>query len=291
MVEGSEVIPQVMVTKYTLSKEPIASGDEVELTLTLTNHMEYATAYHIEVLVFAAAGELVMPSGEVNQRYVPQLGPKESVNVSLRMKATERLYTTYASVEIELSYVNQWGYVGTNYSMITPHLLPDSGIRVENLFVPPKAVQGEKTLVTLDYRNIGTRPLHNMSLIPTGKIENSGKPIVMPNLEVNYTDGLDCYLTFQETGMQEVGLRLRYTDDVGNAYEETLPPIMIEVVEQAEKEKKLLDMIKNQDVESLLNEAEQLVMQYRLPLIISGGLLGVILLLLIIRKVFWRRRL
>lgn len=265
-----EVMPIIMVTEYEIENSNISADSEFEVSITFENASTMADAYDVYMTIYTSTEGLCLQDNEVNQRFIGYLKQGQENTVTIQMKATENIYSEAGNIQIEFNYVNRIGNPGTNTTIITPSVSPKCQMDFLSLTFPENTKVGLRTLLNVGYSNTGACKIKNLRMIIEGNIDNSGEPAILENLDIGTQSDTDYYVTFLDSGEQELDIRFEFQDEEGNPYESDFRTIVIQVADQ----------------ESILSESDNQSMIHSYKNIIGlGGILSVILLLLLlIRK-------
>lgn len=267
---SQEVLPIIMVTEYEIENSPISADSEFEVSITFRNASAMADAYDVYMTIYTSTEGLYLQDNEVNQRFIGYLRQGQESTVTIRMKASENVYSEAGNIQIEFNYVNRIGTPGANTTIITPSVSSKCQMDFLSLTFPENTKLNSRTLLNVGYSNTGACKIQNICMIVEGNIQNSGEPTTLENLNVGTQSDTDYYVTFLESGEQQLNVRFEFQDEEGNLYKSDFRTIVIQVADQ----------------ESTYVETDNISLIYSYKDIIGlAGILSVILLfLLILRK-------
>lgn len=205
------VKPYIIVESYQVSEGRIIPGEKFTLTLNLKNSSEIATATDVLIDIENPYG--VAPVyGTVSQKYIGNIEPAQSVQVSFEYDAWETI--TNNTLDFSVAIIAEQR---TNYVMLRVPAGADNPFNVLELTIPERVIATEMTSLSLSYRVVGKSNVNNVlfQVVSNGEVlgSSTGGNITVgatknQNISVNFPGAgeyvLDFYMKYQaEDGTQE----------------------------------------------------------------------------------------
>ena len=220
----------LMVVSYEIEKGDFSPGSESTIKLTIKNQNVKAAATEITAEISSGSSEVTSVYGESNQKFLGNIGPGQTLDVSFRMDVGAQIDISKAQVTLKLSYTMSGEDTEKSSSVFIP-VKQNGGIVINGVSVADSAKIGSKALISITYENSSDETLKNVTFNLDGNIEEDGKTVEIGNLESGASDYHDAYVKFTELGEQTVSISVEYTDMEGNKFTKDVSNEVITVSE------------------------------------------------------------
>ena len=220
----------LMVVSYEIEKGDFSPGSESTIKLTIKNQNVKAAATEITAEISSGSSEVTSVYGESNQKFLGNIGPGQTLDVSFRMDVGAQIDISKAQVTLKLSYTMSGEDTEKSSSVFIP-VKQNGGIVINGVSVADSAKIGSKALISITYENSSDETLKNVTFNLDGNIEEDGKTVEIGNLESGASDYHDAYVKFTELGKQTVSISVEYTDMEGNKFTKDVSNEVITVSE------------------------------------------------------------
>lgn len=220
----------LMVVSYEIEKGDFSPGSESTIKLTIKNQNVKAAATEITAEISSGSSEVTSVYGESNQKFLGNIGPGQTLDVSFRMDVGAQIDISKAQVTLKLNYTMSGEDTEKSSSVFIP-VKQNGGIVINGVSVADSAKIGSKALISITYENSSDETLKNVTFNLDGNIEEDGKTVEIGNLESGASDYHDAYVKFTELGEQTVSISVEYTDMEGNKFTKDVSNEVITVSE------------------------------------------------------------
>ena len=220
----------LMVVSYEIEKGDFSPGSESTIKLTIKNQNVKAAATEITAEISSGSSEVTSVYGESNQKFLGNIGPGQTLDVSFRMDVGAQIDISKAQVTLKLSYTMSGEDTEKSSSVFIP-VKQNGGIVINGVSVADSAKIGSKALISITYENSSDETLKNVTFNLDGNSEEDGKTVEIGNLESGASDYHDAYVKFTELGEQTVSISVEYTDMEGNKFTKDVSNEVITVSE------------------------------------------------------------
>lgn len=220
----------LMVVSYEIEKGDFSPGSESTIKLTIKNQNVKAAATEITAEISSGSSEITSVYGESNQKFLGNIGPGQTLDVSFRMDVGAQIDISKAQVTLKLNYTMSGEDTEKSSSVFIP-VKQNGGIVINGVSVAESAKIGSKALISITYENSSDETLKNVTFNLDGNIEEDGKKVEIGNLESGASDYHDAYVKFTELGEQTVSISVEYTDMEGNKFTKDVSNEVITVSE------------------------------------------------------------
>ncbi|MBR6628081.1 MAG: hypothetical protein IKL04_08950 [Lachnospiraceae bacterium] len=201
--------PYIILESYSVDEERIVPGEKFTLTLNLKNTSTVTAATNVLIDIENPYG--VAPVyGTVSQKYVGDIAPSQSVQVSFEYDTWETI--TSNALEFSVSILADQR---TNHIMLRIPAGADNPFNVLELTVPERVVATEMTSFSLSYRVIGKDSLNNVSF----QVESSGEILgssVGGNITAGATKNQNVSFSFPGAGEYVLDFYMKYQMEDGS---------------------------------------------------------------------------
>lgn len=220
----------LMVVSYEIEKGDFSPGSESTIKFTIKNQNVKAAATEITAEISSGSSEVTSVYGESNQKFLGNIGPGQTLDVSFRMDVGAQIDISKAQVTLKLNYTMSGEDTEKSSSVFIP-VKQNGGIVINGVSVADSAKIGSKALISITYENSSDETLKNVTFNLDGNIEEDGKTVEIGNLESGASDYHDAYVKFTELGEQTVSISVEYTDMEGNKFTKDVSNEVITVSE------------------------------------------------------------
>ncbi|SHJ33577.1 COG1361 family protein [Pseudobutyrivibrio xylanivorans] len=209
-VEGS-VAAIIEIQDYTIDGGMIEAGKEITVNLTLHNTSSSMAATSVMMTLSNTTGSLYPAYGNDNQIYVGNIGADKTKTVSVPMTIGQ----TYMGDAVDL--ICQFDYAAQNARLSNQAMIviPRSGgstIGVKSIDVSSHAIVNGKSLLAISYVNQSSANITDARIIVDGNVSNPSKEIKLDTVYAGKSYTEDFYVSFKESGNQQIQVSLAYTD-------------------------------------------------------------------------------
>ena len=205
----------VDIEAYEVEEGTLNAGEQITLNLKLKNNSEVTDAKNAVVTFESMDGALAPIYGDDNQIYIGTVPAGQTVNVMIEAVVNKQYKADATPLKCFFTYVS--GASALNNTVVINIPTNVSGIlQAESVIVAENATVGVNTLVSVRCKNGGTTTITDAKLVVTGNVQEDNKEILLPAISEGKTIAEDYYVSFVESGIQNLQLALQYTDAKGN---------------------------------------------------------------------------
>lgn len=220
----------LMVVSYEIEKGDFSPGAESTIKFIIKNQNIKAAATDIVAQITPGSSTVTTVYGETNQRFLGNIGPGQTLEVSFRLDVDSEVDVNKVQVSLSLNYKMSGESESSSSSVFIP-VKQNGGIVINGVSVANSAKIGSRALISVTYENSGSETLKNVTFRLDGNIEEEGKTVEIGNLESGASDYHDAYVIFTELGEQTVNISVEYTDMEGNKFTKDVSSEVITVSE------------------------------------------------------------
>ena len=205
----------VDIETYEVEEGTLNAGEQITLNLKLKNNSEVTDAKNAVVTFESMDGALAPIYGDDNQIYVGTIPAGQTVNVMIEAVVKKQYKAEATALRCYFTYVS--GASALNNTVVINIPTNVSGIlQAESVIVAENATVGVNTLVSVRCKNGGNTAINDAKLLVTGNVQEENKEILLPAIGEGKMIAEDYYVSFVESGIQNLQLALQYTDAKGN---------------------------------------------------------------------------
>ena len=205
----------VDIETYEVEEGTLNAGEQITLNLKLKNNSEVTDAKNAVVTFESMDGALAPIYGDDNQIYVGTIPAGQTVNVIIEAVVNKQYKADATPLKCYFTYVS--GASALNNTVVINIPTNVAGIlQAESVIVAENATVGVNALVSVRCKNGGTTSINDAKLLVTGNVQEDNKEIALPVVGEGKTIAEDYYVSFVESGIQNLQLALQYTDVKGN---------------------------------------------------------------------------
>lgn len=206
----------VDIETYEVEEGTLNAGEQITLNLKLKNNSEVTDAKNAVVTFESMDGALAPIYGDDNQIYVGTIPAGQTVNVIIEAVVNKQYKADATPLKCYFTYVS--GASALNNTVVINIPTNVAGIlQAESVVVAENATVGVNALVSVRCKNGGTTTITDAKLVVTGNVQEDNKEILLPAISEGKTIAEDYYVSFVESGIQNLQLELQYTDTKGKA--------------------------------------------------------------------------
>lgn len=206
----------VDIEAYEVEEGALNAGEQITLNLKLKNNSEVTDVKNAVVTFESMDGALAPIYGDDNQIYVGTIPAGQTVNVMIEAVVNKQYKADATPLKCYFTYVS--GASALNNTVVINIPTNVAGIlQAESVVVAENATVGVNALVSVRCKNGGTTTINDAKLLVTGNVQEDNKEILLPAISEGKTIAEDYYVSFVESGIQNLQLELQYTDTNGKA--------------------------------------------------------------------------
>ncbi|MDR3295160.1 MAG: hypothetical protein LBT26_04930, partial [Clostridiales Family XIII bacterium] len=272
--------PKLIVDNYNYGGGSIRAGDSFGLSLSLYNTSE-KNIRNIKVTVTAETGAIV-PSGGSNAFFIDNIPSKDRVSKNLTMAASPTAEQKTTSLTVTMAYEDGSGNEFTSADVIAIPVIQKTSLTVDDVMSNGSGIYvGTQTSLSVRFYNTGKTQLRNLRILAEGNFE----PVDVAsyyagNMESGASDSYEFAFVPTEEGALEGSVIFTFEDPSGNGQRQE-QGFSFPVSEQMEEPDMGLDM-------PIQPESP---FGGKLPYIIGGAAVAVILAALLLRRFLKRWKL
>lgn len=204
----------VDIETYEVEEGVLNAGEQVTLNLKVKNNSETTDAKNAVITFESMDGALAPIYGDDNQIYIGTVPAGQTVSVIIEAVVNKQYKADATALKCYFTYVS--GASALNNTVVINIPTNVSGnLLAESVVVAENATVGVNALVSVRCKNAGTATISDAKLLVTGNVQEDNKEIALPVISEGKTVTEDYYVSFVESGIQNLQLELQYTDVKG----------------------------------------------------------------------------
>lgn len=208
----------INIESYEVEERLLAPGEQITIHLFLKNNSEVTDVKNL-LLTMDSAGYALWPVyGEDNQIYVGDIEVGGTKEVVVKATVNNTFNAPAAQLTCHFSYISGTVALNNSSSIFIP-TYPGGDLIALSTVVSGSTSLGARTLLSVQYKNVGAEDLNDVVLKIEGNIDEVNKEIKLPVVKAGKTYTNDNYIVFKETGAQNVKLKYIYKDSDGQTRE------------------------------------------------------------------------
>ena len=205
----------VDIETYEVEEGALNPGEQITLNLKVKNNSEITDAKNTVITFESMDGALAPIYGDDNQIYIGTVPAGQTVSVMIEAVVSKQYKADATQLKCYFTYVS--GATALNNTVVINIPTNVSGVlQAEAINVAENATVGVNALVNVRCKNGGTVAISDAKLMVTGNVQEDNKEIQLPVIGEGKTIAEDYYVSFTESGIQNLQLELQYTDAKGN---------------------------------------------------------------------------
>lgn len=249
--------PKIIVSNYVSDPLIVMAGDEFDLTMTLMNTHKEKAVKNIKMFLTLAeetssetekSGNIFTPVNSSNTFYFDSIGPKSTVDKSLRLYVVPDAQPKTYTLTVNFEYEDANGKEFTAQELLGINVKQVTQLQIDEFTIPDMVEVYEPVTVSFSYYNTGKVTLNNVMIKVEGDVDCQNKSTYIGNMESGYSDYFETSFSAMEPGETPVAIVVSYEDPSGEKVEErreltlnAMEPMMPEDME-GEPENPPLDM-------------------------------------------------
>lgn len=203
------------IETYEVTEGSLNPGEQITLKLKVKNNSDVSDALNAVVSFEAANGALAPVYGDDNQIYIGTVPAGQTVEVVMDAVVNKQYNADAAQIKCYFNYVSGSVALNNNVTINIPTQV-SGNLMVESTVVAENATVGVNSLVSIRCKNGGTTAITDAKLILEGNIQDGNKEILLSSMGAGKTIAEDYYVSFTESGIQNLQITYQYTDAKGN---------------------------------------------------------------------------
>lgn len=211
---SGSTVALVEISSYEISEGIIEAGRDVKINVNLHNASTTTNAHNVIVTVSSSSGMVYPTYGHDNQVYVGTIGPNKTSTATIPVTISPDFNGNAIDLTCSIAFESR----GTRLSNVATMVLPTSNgsaLAVKSIDVSPKAIVYGKSLLSVNYVNNSADSINDAKLIITGNVDSDSNEIDLGAISAGKSYLKDFYITFVETGSQEIEISLTYSNSNG----------------------------------------------------------------------------
>ena len=205
----------VDIENYEVEEGTLNPGEQIALNLKVKNNSDKTDAKNAVVTFESMDGALAPIYGDDNQIYIGTIPAGQTVNVRIEAVVNKQYRADSTALKCYFTYISGASSLNNVVAINIP--TNASGIlQAESVVVAENATVGVNTLVSVRCKNGGTTSINDAKMLVTGNVQEDNKEIALPVIGEGKMIAEDYYVSFVESGIQNLQLALQYTDAKGN---------------------------------------------------------------------------
>lgn len=161
--EELQFAPKVIVDSYKFSKEPIQSGDEFTVDITLLNTSKTETVKNM--LVTAAPDENIELLSKSDSVYIEDIGTSKTCSASYTFKANAATPQGQYNIALTMDYADSKGNSYTAQGTVKVTVGQLVKIEIDPVVVPEEIQMGETVELQTQVMNLGRGKIYNVRAV------------------------------------------------------------------------------------------------------------------------------
>ncbi|SFC62169.1 hypothetical protein [Butyrivibrio sp. YAB3001] len=217
VVSASEVESAVVVVEgYSLGDSMLQAGKDVDISFTLRNTSNTASATNVVMSLSNNEGMLNPKYGSGNQIYVGSISPGATKEVTASVSVSSRFKETSANISVKIDYIT----LNNQRTNSVDIFIPATGgtvISINSVSVSPRATVKGKTLISVEYTNNTGADILDAKLLIDGNISDDSKELSVGTISAGRHYSKDLYVVFTEVGDEQISISFSYSVGEGES--------------------------------------------------------------------------
>lgn len=221
--------PKIIVSNYVSDPLIVMAGDEFDLTMTLMNTHKEKAVKNIKMFLTLAeetssetekSGNIFTPVNSSNTFYFDSIGPKSTVDKSLRLYVVPDAQPKTYTLTVNFEYEDANGKEFTAQELLGINVKQVTQLQIDEFTIPDMVEVYEPVTVSFSYYNTGKVTLNNVMIKVEGNVDCQNKSTYIGNMESGYSDYFETTFSAMEPGETPVAIVVSYEDPSGEKIEE-----------------------------------------------------------------------
>lgn len=255
--DENESKPKIIVSNYVSDPLIVMAGDEFDLTMTLMNTHKDKAVKNIKMFLTLAeetssetekSGNIFTPVNSSNTFYFDSIGPKSTVDKSLRLYVVPDAQPKTYTLTVNFEYEDGNGKEYTAQELLGINVKQVTQLQIDEFSIPEMVEVYQPVSVSFSYYNTGKVTLNNVMIKIEGDVDCQNKSTYIGNMESGNSEYFETTFSAMQPGETPVTIIVSYEDPSGETVEErrelmlnAMEPMMPEDME-GEPENPPLDM-------------------------------------------------
>lgn len=255
--DENESKPKIIVSNYVSDPLIVMAGDEFDLTMTLMNTHKEKAVKNIKMFLTLAeetssetekSGNIFTPVNSSNTFYFDSIGPKSTVDKSLRLYVVPDAQPKTYTLTVNFEYEDGNGKEYTAQELLGINVKQVTQLQIDEFSIPDMVEVYEPVSISFSYYNTGKVTLNNVMVKIEGDVDCQNKSTYIGNMESGNSEYFETTFSATQPGETPVAVIVSYEDPSGEKVEErreltlnAMEPVMPEDME-GEPENPPLDM-------------------------------------------------
>lgn len=255
--DENESKPKIIVSNYVSDPLIVMAGDEFDLTMTLMNTHKEKAVKNIKMFLTLAeetssetekSGNIFTPVNSSNTFYFDSIGPKSTVDKSLRLYVVPDAQPKTYTLTVNFEYEDGNGKEYTAQELLGINVKQVTQLQIDEFSIPDMVEVYEPVSISFSYYNTGKVTLNNVMVKIEGDVDCQNKSTYIGNMESGNSEYFETTFSATQPGETPVVVIISYEDPSGEKVEErreltlnAMEPVMPEDME-GEPENPPLDM-------------------------------------------------
>lgn len=214
--------PVIRLQSYKIIEGTTEPSDTFTVEFTIENSNRYVDAYRILFgFVVKMDDTFYINEGDSNQFYLDYLAGGDIYTFTATLHVVDFAERPAGVISFVYYCMNEKGIDYENTQDITLPILvnpPKCEMTVEEILTPDVAYKDSETLISSLYVNTGERKVVNGKMIIKGNFKGKSKTFDLESFGKGEYGVQDCFIVFDETGMNNINISFEYEDEDGRIY-------------------------------------------------------------------------
>lgn len=210
-------------------------GEKITLTLVLKNTSMQMDLKNILITYFVKDDVLYPTEGETNQISIANISAGEKGKVDIILEVGKNLNKDVTWLNFEFQYQDSGLQKYYSESDIQLNIEDMSYLDVFGIAVVDTTQFGSKTLISLNYGNMGDKDISEVVMKIAGDIPKEQKIVNLKALSAGTRESLDYYVDLQSIGEQKLQISFSYKDPQGKKVKIEPKEYVVKILSESEK--------------------------------------------------------
>ncbi|MCR5557047.1 MAG: hypothetical protein K6F75_05755 [Butyrivibrio sp.] len=218
----------VEIANYDIAEGIVEAGNDVKVNINLHNASSSIVANNVIVTLSSNSGMVYPTYGSDNQVYVGSIGANKTSTATVPITISPEFRGNAIDLICTIGFESRGARLSNTATIVLP-TSNGSALAVKSIDVSPKATVYGKSLLSVNYVNNSADSINDAKLTITGNVDNDSKVIDLGAISAGKSYLKDYYITFVQTGAQNVDITLTYSDANGETVETNLGTYSVNV--------------------------------------------------------------
>ncbi len=227
--DENESKPKIIVSNYVSDPLIVMAGDEFDLTMTLMNTHKEKAVKNIKMFLTLAeetssetekSGNIFTPVNSSNTFYFDSIGPKSTVDKSLRLYVVPDAQPKTYTLTVNFEYEDGNGKEYTAQELLGINVKQVTQLQIDEFSIPEMVEVYQPVSVSFSYYNTGKVTLNNVMIKVEGDVDCQNKSTYIGNMESGNSEYFETTFSAMQPGETPVTIIVSYEDPSGETVEE-----------------------------------------------------------------------